>query len=62
VITAGEHGDIITVSSDGSGIGLKVKKVNAKGFKGTWREYGIIANGRGTFQAVRQYPETGGQK
>lgn len=55
VIQSTDTGDIIEISSDGSGIGLKVKKVNAGGFKGTWSEYGIIRDGRGTFRAVLEH-------
>ncbi len=43
--------EVVTVAYDGAGIGLWVHRANSAGFAGVWREWGIVANGRGTFCA-----------
>lgn len=39
------------ISTDGSGIGLSVHRSGPGGFKGQWKEWGIVRGGRGTFCA-----------
>jgi len=42
-----------TVMSDGSGIGLGITSIDAEGFSGVWKEWGILMGGRGYFCACR---------
>ena len=45
--------EVIVVSTDGAGIGLWVHEAQGDRLFGRWREWGIVADGRGVFCATR---------
>lgn len=45
---------LLTLSSDGSGIGLRVHEASEQGILGRWSEWGLVRDGGGTFCAQRR--------
>lgn len=48
---APNEGEVVVLTTDGSGIGLWVHEVSENGFVGRWSEWGIVRDGGGRFCA-----------